>query len=75
MVSLGSGSRSVKWYPIGEEVEYPHVRLIARFEGFLGLRDRGSLESALARSQSGYYFEIHQEGVVPWKSRPRIICS
>jgi hypothetical protein len=41
MVSSGSGSRSVKWYPHGEEVEYQHVRLIARFEGFLGIRDPG----------------------------------
>ena len=42
-------------YPTFDEVIAVHAQLIARFGGSLGIRDRGALESALARPQSGYY--------------------
>lgn len=38
-----------------EEVLFLHGELIRRFGGNGGLRDRGLLESALARPRSGYY--------------------
>jgi len=41
---------------------------IAKFGGSLGLRDRGALESALARPQSGYYEDIIQEAAALWES-------
>jgi death-on-curing protein len=37
-----------------------HERLIERFGGTPGLRDRGLLESALFRPQTGYYDDIAQ---------------
>ena len=37
------------YYPGIEEVISAHSRLIARFGGTLGIRDRDALESALAR--------------------------
>lgn len=55
-------------YPTLDEVVAVHARLIARFGGSLGLRDRGALESALARPQSGYYNDIIQEAAALWES-------
>jgi death on curing protein len=51
----------VNRYPALDEVVAVHARLIARFGGTLGIRDRGALESALARPQSGYYSDVIQE--------------
>jgi death on curing protein len=45
-----------------------HSQLIAKFGGSLGVRDRGALESALARSQSGYYQDIIKEAAGLWES-------
>lgn len=45
-----------------------HDRLIARFGGSLGIRDRGALKSALARPQSGYYTDLIQEAAALWES-------
>lgn len=45
-----------------------HDRLIAKFGGSSGLRDRGALESALARPQSGYYADLIQEAAALWES-------
>ncbi|MGA3258880.1 MAG: type II toxin-antitoxin system death-on-curing family toxin [Bryobacteraceae bacterium] len=45
-----------------------HAELIARFGGSLGIRDRGGLESALARPRSGYYGDIIQEAAALWES-------
>ena len=42
--------------------------LIAKFGGSLGIRDRGGLESALARPQIGYYGDIIQEAAALWES-------
>jgi len=58
----------VPYYPSIEEVISAHDRLIARFGGSLGLRDRAALESALARPQSGYYEDVIQEAAALWES-------
>jgi death-on-curing protein len=55
-------------YPTVDEVIAVHAQLIARFGGSLGVRDRGGLESALARPQSGYYNDIIQEAAALWES-------
>jgi death-on-curing protein len=51
-----------------DEVIAVHARLIARFGGSLGIRDRGALESALARPQTGYYSDPIQEAAALWES-------
>ena len=48
-------------YPTIDEVLAAHARLIARFGGADGLRDRGALEAALARPQAGYYEDLIQQ--------------
>ncbi len=55
-------------YPAIGEVIAVHARLIAKFGGSVGIRDRGALESALARPQSGYYNDILQEAAALWES-------
>ena len=55
-------------YPTVDDVLAVHSRLIIRFGGSLGIRDRGALESALARPQSGYYTDIIQEAAALWES-------
>src|SRR5262245_29695834 len=54
-------SGSVTSYPTVDQVIVVHARLIAKFGGSLGLRDRGALEAALARPQIGYYQDLIQE--------------
>jgi len=58
----------VTLYPTVDEVVAVHAQLINRFGGSFGLRDRGALESALARPQSGYYRDIIQEAAALWES-------
>jgi death-on-curing protein len=58
----------VTYYPSIEEVLSVHARLIEWFGGTMGLRDRGALESALARPQSGYYEDLIQEAAALWES-------
>jgi death-on-curing protein len=55
-------------YPTVEEVLVVHDLVIATFGGSLGLRDRGTLESALARPQGGYYQDLIQEAAALWES-------
>ena len=55
-------------YPTIEEVVAAHGLLIARFGGSQGIRDRGALESALARPQTGYYHDLIQEAAALWES-------
>jgi death-on-curing protein len=55
-------------YPTVDEAIAVHAQLIAKFGGSLGIRDRGALESALARPQSGYYTDIIQEAAGLWES-------
>jgi death-on-curing protein len=47
-------SNSVQFLSLDEVIEI-HERLIERFGGSAGLRDKGLLESALFRPQTGYY--------------------
>jgi len=58
----------VTLYPTVHEVIEVHDRLIAQFGGSPGIRDRGALESALARPQSGYYLDVLQEAAALWES-------
>jgi death on curing protein len=55
-------------YPTVEDTVAVHAKLIARFGGSGGIRDRGALESALARPQSGYYSDLIQEAAALWES-------
>ena len=56
------------YYPTVGEVIAVHNQLIVRFGGAPGIRDRGALESALARPQSGYYTDLVQEAAALWES-------
>jgi death on curing protein len=58
----------VTFYPSLDEVIAAHQLLIARFGGSLGIRDRGALESALARPQTGYYADLIAEAAALWES-------
>ncbi len=55
-------------YPTIEETAAVHAKLIERFGGSVGIRDRGALESALARPRSGYYSDLFQEAAALWES-------
>lgn len=55
-------------YPTVEETLVVHARLIARFGGLEGIRDRAALESALARPCSGYYKDLIEEAAALWES-------
>ncbi len=56
------------FYPTIRDVIAVHSVLIARFGGSLGIRDRGGLEAALARPQTGYYTDLIQEAAALWES-------
>ena len=55
-------------YPTVPEVLSIHATLIERFGGSHGLRDRGGLESAVARPQTGYYRDLIEEAAALWES-------
>jgi death-on-curing protein len=55
-------------YPTLDEVLFVHSTLIERFGGSHGLRDKGALESALARPQTGYYRDLVEEAAALWES-------
>lgn len=55
-------------YPTVDEIVAAHARMIAQFGGSTGIRDRGALESAAARPQSGYYQDHIQEAAALWES-------
>jgi len=55
-------------YPTLDDVTTAHARLIAKFGGALGFRDRGALEAAVARPQVGYYDDVIQEAAALWES-------
>lgn len=44
-----------------EEIHALHAALIARHGGAPGVRDRGLVESALARARSGYYASLSEQ--------------
>jgi len=45
-----------------------HELLIKRFGGAPGVRDRGLIESALLRPQTGYYADLIEEAAALWES-------
>jgi death-on-curing protein len=51
----------VTLYPGLDDVLAAHARLILLFGGARGIRDRGALEAALARPQSGYYQDVIEQ--------------
>jgi len=51
-----------------DEVVEIHERLISRFGGPPGLRDRGLLESALFRPQTGYYSDLPETAAALFES-------
>jgi death on curing protein len=55
-------------YPTIDEAIAVHARLIARFGGSLGIRNRGALEAALARPRTGYYADLIEEAAAMWES-------
>ena len=55
-------------YPSLEEALEAHRRLIGRFGGAHGIRDRGALESALLRPQSGYHGSILEQAAALMES-------
>jgi len=60
---------AIRFLSVDEVVEI-HQRLIARFGGPGGLRDRGLLESALFRPQTGYYVDLPQTAAAMFESLP-----
>lgn len=55
-------------YPTVAEVLAMHADLIGRYGGVAGLRDRGLLEAALFRPQTGYYADLIEEAAALWES-------
>ena len=49
------------FYPSLPDVLATHARLIVLFGGAQGVRDRGALEAALGRPQSGYYRDVIEQ--------------
>ncbi len=45
-----------------------HADQIERYGGSTGIRDRGLLEAALYRPQTGYYADIVEEAAALWES-------
>lgn len=58
---------AIRFLSVDEVVEI-HERLIARFGGPRGLRDRGLLESALFRPQTGYYADLPETAAAMFES-------
>jgi death-on-curing protein len=50
------------------EVLAMHADLIDRYGGTHGVRDRGLLEAALFRPQTGYYADVVEEAAALWES-------
>jgi death-on-curing protein len=55
-------------YPTVQEVLSIHATLVERFGGSHGVRDRGGLESAVGRPQTGYYRDLIEEAAALWES-------
>jgi death-on-curing protein len=50
------------------EAIHIHGALIALYGGSPGIRDRGLVESALLRPQTGYYADLIEEAAALWES-------
>ena len=55
-------------YLILDDILAIHEDQIARFGGSQGVRDRGQLEAALFRPQTGYYADLIAEAAALWES-------
>jgi death-on-curing protein len=55
-------------YLIVAEVLAIHEDQSARYGGSAGIRDRGLLEAALSRPQTGYYADLVEEAAALWES-------
>jgi len=55
-------------YPTVAEAMEMHRQLIQEFGGISGVRDRGLLEAAIFRPQSGYYDDLLHEAAAPMES-------
>lgn len=55
-------------YPTVEDAIATHDFLIEEYGGSPGIRDRGALESAIFRPQSGYYNSIIEEAAALMES-------
>lgn len=51
-----------------DDVLYVHAELIRAFGGADGIRDKGLVESALLRPQTGYYADLIEETAAMWES-------
>lgn len=51
-----------------DDVLHIHAELIRVFGGAAGIRDRGWIESALMRPQTGYYADPVEEAAALWES-------
>lgn len=51
-----------------EDALYIHAELIRVFGGAPGVRDKGLVESALLRPQTGYYADLIEETAALWES-------
>src|SRR5260370_25455938 len=55
-------------YPSVAEVYQMHFLLIERFGGLQGVRDKGAIEAAVFRPQTGYYNSIEEEAAALMES-------
>lgn len=55
-------------YPTLEDALYIHAEQIRIFGGAGGIRDRGLIESALLRPQTGYYSDLIEQAAALWES-------
>jgi len=62
-------------YPSVAEAEEMHRQLIQEFGGIQGIRDRGLLEAAIFRPQSGYYDDLVHEAAALMESLANNIRS
>ena len=60
-------SRTVRYITLNEALQI-HQVLVSRFGGAQGVRDRGLIEAALLRPQTGYYGDIIEEAAALWES-------
>ena len=51
-----------------DEALFIHAELIGEFGGAAGVRDKGLIESALLRPQTGYYADLIEEAAAMWES-------
>lgn len=64
---MPSEPRSIQFLSV-DEAETIHRRLIEEFGGPAGIRDRGLLDSALHRPQTGYYVDTAEMAAAQFES-------